>query len=397
MPFLSRAVFESRRDAMRVLMDRMKLDAIIFTTADFFQFATNFLVDVQTWERPIAVVVPRDGEPHAILNELSTHHIMMTKERGRLWVDRIDFYAEHPKVADRQYLLSQLPDLAVAVLEEMGLSRSRIGLDAIPPFLARAETMLPELKLIASPRDMRSLRWVKHPEELDVMRAAASLTDWVQERYRENIRPGRLVQELDYSMAVAMVEEGARRFPEGTNLEVLRCWTLSGPASASPHGDGASCGARINAGDVLVNIVIPRVNGIIIENERTWFAGQPSALQRRLYEVAVAASEAGTEAAITGKPVCAIDQAAQEVIEKAGFSQYIRHRTGHGVGILGHEFPDDMAFNQRPLIDNEVYSSEPGLYVYGLGGFRNDDTVIVGTMPEVITKAPRDISGQILT
>jgi Xaa-Pro aminopeptidase len=396
MPFLSRAVLDARRSAMRALMDAMKLDAIIFTTADFFQYATNFLVDVQTWERPIAVIVPRDGEPRAILNELSTHHIMMTRERGRLWVDRIDFYAEHPKVADRQYLLSQLPEMAVAVLEEMGLDASRIGLDAIAPFLARAATLLPDMKLIAAPAKMRSLRWVKHPEELDVMRAAASLTDWVQERYRENIRPGRLVQELDYQMAVAMVEEGARRFPAGTNLEVLRCWTLSGPASASPHGDGASCGARIGAGDVLVNIVIPRVNGIIIENERTWFAGTPTDQQRRLYETAVAASQAGTEAAITGRPVCAIDQAAQAVIEKAGFSQYIRHRTGHGVGILGHEFPDDMAFNQRPLLDNEVYSSEPGLYVYGLGGFRNDDTVIVGPSPEVITQAPRDIASQIV-
>jgi Xaa-Pro aminopeptidase len=239
------------------------------------------------------------------------------------------------------------------------------------------------------------LRWVKHAEELEVMREAASLSDFVQERYRENIRPGRLVQELDYQMAVCMVEEGARRFP-GANLEVMRCWTLSGPASASPHGDGASCGARIKRGDVLVNIVIPRLNGIVVENERTWFAGEPSEDQRRYYEVARAANEAAAGAAVTGRPVSGIDAAAQNVIEAGGCGKFIRHRTGHGMGILGHEYPEDMAFNNRALLENEVYSAEPGIYVYGLGGFRMDDTVVVGRSPEILTKAPKDIKSQIV-
>src|SRR3712207_7696746 len=49
--------------------------------------------------------------------------------------------------------------------------------------------------------------------ELKIMRQAGALSDWVQDRYRENIRPGRLVQELDFAMAALMVEEGSRRFP----------------------------------------------------------------------------------------------------------------------------------------------------------------------------------------
>ncbi|WP_341895081.1 Xaa-Pro peptidase family protein [Ferrovibrio terrae] len=395
MTFLSHAVRDSRLGAMRQLMERLRFDALIFTAADFFQYATNFHVDVQPWERPIMVVVPRDGKPRAIMNELSTHHMMMARERGHVWLDEIEFYAEHPKVAERQYLLPQLPEIATELLKKAGLSASRIGVDGTPGFLARAAAALPDMKLVPCLGDMRSLRWVKHPEEIEVMRQASALSDWVQERYRENIRPGRLVQELDYQMASLMVEEGAKRFP-GANLEVMRCWTLSGPASASPHGDGASCGARISKGDVLVNIVIPRLNGIVIENERTWFAGAPSADQRKFYEVARAANEAATGAAVTGKAVSSIDAAAQHVIEKAGCSQYIRHRTGHGMGILGHEYPDDMAFNHRALLKDEVYSAEPGIYVYGLGGFRLDDTVVVGEQPEILTKSPRNIENQII-
>ena len=50
--------------------------------------------------------------------------------------------------------------------------------------------------------------------------------------------------------------------------------------------------------------------------------------------------------------------------------------------------PEDMAFNQRPLLDNEVYSAEPGIYAYGIGGFRLDDTVVVGSTPRVLTRTP---------
>lgn len=392
MAFLGNAVRSHRYDAMRALMDREGLDAIAFTTADFFQFATNFSTDVQTWERPIVCVVPRDGEPFAVLNELSTNHWRYGQQDQRLWVSEADFYAEHPRTAGRLPLAGQWAELVAEKLKAAGLSRARIGADGAGP-LARAVALLPKAKLELIVPELRALRWVKHPEEIALMREIAALSDWVQDRYRENIRPGRMVQELDMAMATLMAEEGGRRFP-GQHLEIMRCWTLSGPASAAPHGDGRQAGAKIEAGHGLVNIVIPRVNGLVVENERTWFCGKPSPEQVRLFEAATAANEAAAAAAITGNPVSAIDEAALAVIEKAGFGQHVLHRTGHGIGVLGHEFPEDMAFNTRPLLEREVYSAEPGLYVFGLGGFRHDDTVVVGATPEVLTRAPKDLASQ---
>lgn len=133
---------------------------------------------------------------------------------------------------------------------------------------------------------------------------------------------------------------------------------------------------------------------MVIENERTWFCGQPTPDRVRDFEAARAANEAALEAAVVGRPVSGIDAAAQAVIEKAGCAEFILHRTGHGMGTLGHEFPEDMAFNHRPLLANEVYSAEPGIYVYGLGGFRKDDTVVVGETPEVLTRSPGDLESQ---
>ncbi|MGO4812018.1 M24 family metallopeptidase [Cupriavidus sp. 2MCAB6] len=390
MPILTKAVWDSRYRKMLALMDDIHADAIIFTSSDFFQFATNFHTDVLPWERPVFAVVPRNGTPFLVMNELSTNHMRFSQEREKVWITDISYYAEHPRLSHRLPLLGQVPELLAERLKGAGLARSRIAVEGGSAALAAAARLLPELTLQPATAECRSLRWQKHAEELAVMAAIGSISDWVQDRYRENIRPGRLVQELDFAMASLFVQEAAERFP-GEHFEVIRCWTLSGPASASPHGDGASCGARIKEGDVLVNIVIPRLNGLAIENERTWFCGRPGDEQVRLWTAARNANEAAIAAARTGNPVSAIDAAAQAQIEQAGFGDYIRHRTGHAIGIIHHEYPEDMAFCHRPLLDDEVYSAEPGIYAYGIGGFRLDDTVVVGQTPRTLTSTPKTL------
>ncbi|MDA8051342.1 MAG: M24 family metallopeptidase [Rhodospirillales bacterium] len=393
MAFLGARVHAARLAAMRALMEREELDALAFTSADFFQFATNFAIDVQTWERPVLAAVPRTGEPFAILAELSEHHWRYAEAAGRLWVKDAHFYAEHPRVGDRAPLVVEWAELAAECLKARGLAHGRIGADAASAPFARAVSLLRRARLSVLAAAVRTLRFVKHPEEIALMREIASLTDWLQDRYRENIRPGRLTLELDMAMAARTAEEAADRFP-GQHFEIMRCWSISGPASSAPHGDGRSAGARIETGHGMINVVVLRVNGLVVENERTWFCGKPTAEQERLFETARAANEAAIAAAVTGRPVSGIDAAAQAVIEKAGYGDLIRHRTGHGMGTLGHEFPEDMAFNHRPLLEREVYSAEPGLYVFGLGGFRHDDTVVVGTTPDVLTRAPKDLKSQ---
>jgi Xaa-Pro aminopeptidase len=389
MPFLTCATFEYRRGLMSAMMRAEGFDALAFTAADFFQWATNFQVDVQTWERPIVVVVPLDGEPFALMNELSTNHVRGARERGVMWVKDVTIYAEHPRLAARVPVRAQWAEALADLLRAHGLGRGRIGVDAIGGPLGRMPALLPDLRLVACLAQLRELRFVKCAEELSVHRDAGALSDWGQARYRENIRPGRHLQELDFAMAAVISEEAARRFP-GEHAEI-RTLTLSGPASASPHGDGMPTGATIEKGHGIVNICNVRLNGMMTENERTFFVGPPTNRQAALYEAARAANEAGAAAAVAGNPVSAIDAAAQAVIVAAGFGEHIIHRTGHGMGVQGHEYPDDMPFCHRPLRAGEVYSVEPGIYVYGLGGFRLDDTVVIGNAPELLTQAPRDI------
>lgn len=382
-----------RAERMRELMDREGLDALAFATEDYIKFASNFDVDVASFERPALCVVPRNGEPFMVLHELSSIHWKYCAEQDQIWIRDAALYAEHPRVRNRLPLIYQWADLVAEKLRAADLHRARIGTDGAR--LSGVLELLPHLRVEDLSRQCQRMRWVKHEEEVNIMRQAAALADWVQERYRENIRPGRLVAELDMAMSVLMAEEAARRMP-GASL-TINCWTISGPTSASPHGIcpfGNLAGARIEEGHVLVNAVYPSIDGLFIENERTWFCGKPSKRQIELFETARAATEAGCEAAVAGNPVCAIDAAAQEVIERAGLGDLICHRTGHGLGINGHDFPVDMAFNTTPVLKGMVFSVEPGIYEYGVGGFRHDDTVLASHRPEILTTTPKDLKSQ---
>ena len=391
MPFLSRAVYRSRREAMGRLMEADGLDALLFGQPDFAFFASNFSVDVEPWERPTAVVVPRDGEPFLVACELSANHIRLARERGTLWTPDVTLYAEHSRPTVLRWSVPDWPRLLAELLSSRGLSEGRIGTDGTFEALARVPDELPGLRLVPMHRRLRDLRLVKHPEELDLLRTAAAFSDEGMALLKAEVAPERIVQEVDRLVEARLHALAAERFA-GENMEI-RVATLAGAASASPHGTGAPTGMRYEAGAPLISNVILRYNGMVVENERTLFCGPPADDRHRpLYEAALAANRAGLAQLVVGNPVAEVDRAACAAVEAAGYADHLFHRTGHGIGTKGHEYPDDMAYLERPLMEREVYSCEPGIYVHGLGGYRIDDTVIVGAdAPEEVLRTPRDL------
>ncbi len=354
---------------------------------------SGFHLDVEPWERPVAIVVPKRGEPFMVLNELSTNHLKMAEKRGSLFITDYSIYAEHPRTRNRTYTRDQWAQLLNLRLKERGITKGAIGVEGYGPTDLLKEN--PTFTFVNVSPFLIEMRMVKYPEELEIMRHCTALTDYGQERYMELLKPGENVLAYDARIAALIYEEAARKFPED-RFEV-RMYALSGPATAAPHGTGADVGAKFEKGHGIVNIIVCRLSGLTIENERTIFLGKPNDQQKRAFTAATDACEAAAAQMVAGNPVSSADEAAQAVYDAAGFGEYINHRTGHGVGIIGHEYPEDMPFLHRPFMEREVYSAEPGIYIYGLGGFRHDDTVVVGSKkPEILTKRSKALEDQIV-
>ncbi len=388
---LSNAVRDHRHARLRTVMRGSGVDALAFTGADFFSFVSNHEMTDLSFERPFLAVLPASGASFAIVADQGRHLFDAERRRGTLWVDHLIFYSETPHLRPGARPATAWREIVADTLAAQGLAKARIGCDAVSGLLADAKARLPGLELVNANAALRPARWIKHREEIATVTALAELSAAVMPHYRDVLRPGRSVRQADLAVAARLHEEAERRFP-AANFSLVKAHTVSGPASASPHGDGADCGRRVEADGVAISTLVTRLNGMVMELARTWQIGRPDGRRLALHECAVAAQEAGIDAAAAGRPVSAIDAAARTVIDAAGFSEHLLHRSGHGIGVVQHDFPEDVPFNGRPLEAGELYAIEPGLYVPGVGGFRCADVVLVGTEVSRLPGPPKDIA-----
>jgi len=374
----SKELLENRGKKIREYLVEKNIEALVVLDPLNIVYTSGFFLDVATWERPVATVIPTKEEPFMVVCELSSNHVKYSLENGRGWIEDVRIYVEHPKQVNRFYFAHDWARMISEAFEERKIRKGRIGVDRNPKELeGRVKPHLPELSFVDESKLLREMRLIKCEEELNLIRKAGELSDWGQERFKEVIAEGKRQVSIESEAAHLISEEAARRYPDYM-INVWTAFTGTGPFAAMPHGSGGYSGRKIQKGETLVNAIVLRLNHYGVENERTYIVGEPSEKQKKLFNIMTEAQKRAIEMCVVGNKVSDIDAAAQSVIEKAGCGDYIMHRTGHGVGLGGHEYWDDMAFNHRRLEAGMVTSVEPGIYVYGYGGFRHSDTVIVG-------------------
>ncbi|HEY5890408.1 MAG TPA: M24 family metallopeptidase, partial [Acidimicrobiia bacterium] len=106
--------------------------------------------------------------------------------------------------------------------------------------------------------------------------------------------------------------------------------------------------------------------------------GEPTQRQKEVHDLVVAANEAGRAAVAPGIACQDIDRASRQVIEEAGYGEFFFHRTGHGIGLEGHEHPYIVEGNDTLLEMGMTFSVEPGIYIPGEFGVRIEDIVNCG-------------------
>lgn len=387
------SVFYERFKKIRSYLKEHDLKALMVFDSLNLTYASGFIDDTRNpAERPIVCVVPLDSEAFMVLCELSTHHALYEVEKGTCAVKDIRFYVEHPRQVNRTYLILQWADMVVDILDEKKCLGGRIGVDVRP------STVNPELVARLSPTMLvdasnllREMRLIKCKEELDLIRKCGPISDLGQEVLMNEIQVGKAQLEIGAEAIRAMQREAAAKYPDAA-IEIRAMVMGSGPVfSPMPHTT-RGVGRKVERGDCLIDITAARLNAYGVENERTFIVGKPTEKQAKIFNVMVEAQRKALEAQRPGNKLSSVDAAAQKVIEDAGYGDYIMHRTYHGIGLGGHEYPYFTAFMDRKIMPGMVLSCEPGIYIPGFGGFRHSDTVIVTEKgPEPVTNFPRDL------
>lgn len=225
--------------------------------------------------------------------------------------------------------------------------------------------------LVEAGGQVERLRRVKDADEIERVAGAAAMTDGLYLELIEFGLLGRTELEVDAFLTGRMREFGAEpSFPP---------IIASGPNGASPHAEPTS--REIGRGELVTIDMGVKLDGYCSDCTRTFATGAESdldPLSREVYEVTLRANEAGLAAIRAGVAGAEVDEVARKIIRDAGFGENFGHGLGHGVGIEIHEAPRLGPSSGDELMEGEVVTVEPGIYVSGKTGVRIEDLVVVG-------------------
>jgi Xaa-Pro aminopeptidase len=151
--------------------------------------------------------------------------------------------------------------------------------------------------------------------------------------------------------------------------------------------------AEIPPGCLVVVDWGARVDGYCSDCTRTFATGPLGGGERDVYELVLAAQQAGLGAVRAGPTGREVDAVAREVIESSGHGERFGHGLGHGVGLEVHEEPRLSKAGKEPLAPGNVVTVEPGVYEPGRFGVRIEDLVVVGEGgPQVLSSYPKELT-----
>ncbi|MBN9310302.1 MAG: aminopeptidase P family protein [Devosia sp.] len=225
------------------------------------------------------------------------------------------------------------------------------------------------------------LRMRKDHREYAALKMNALLADRAMQAGFAALRPGMTEKQLAAIIFDHFASEGAR-----PDFAVV----AAGSNGAFPHHH---TGDRVLAeGDAVVIDIGGTKGGFPSDITRMAVVGRPPEGYGQIHTIVERAVQAALKAARPGVLARDVDAAARKVITDAGYGEYFVHRTGHGMGIGGHEPPYITATSDTVLAEGMVFSIEPGIYIPGRFGLRLEDIVILREDgPEILSSLPRDV------
>ena len=337
----------------RALMQREGLGAILVEPGASLDYFTG--VRWSRSERLTAALIPATGEP-----------IIVTP------------FFEKPSVAESLGIPAEIRTwdehdeplkLVADWLRERKLTAAPIGMEETNRFFIvdRLKAELPRLAVRNANAVVRGCRMFKSPAEIALMQAATDITlAAIRDTYGK-LREGMTPDDISTLLEAGMVARG------GSSPWAL---VLLGEASAYPPGTGKPQAVR--RGEVVLIDTGCAYRGYQSDVSRSFVFGTPTRAQRRVWEQVAQGQKIAFQAAKLGATAGSVDDAVRAAYTRWGYGPDYKlpglsHRTGHGIGMEGHE-PVNLVHGETTRLGvGMCFSNEPGIYLPGKFGIRLED------------------------
>ena len=344
---------QARIAKLQRLMSAQGVGALILESGTSLEYFTG--VQWRRSERTTAAVIPAKGDVVLVTPAFEEPSVRETLAVGgdvRPWDEHENPFA-----------------VMVGALRDRGAGAGKIAFeDTTRLFIVDGVRAADRaLSVVSGTALVRACRLIKSPAELALMQTANDVTLAALRYVHANVQAGMRPGEIGAMMNAATAALGGE--PEFSLV-------LVNEASAYPHGSKQA--QTLRDGSVILMDVGCVVHGYQSDISRTWVMGEPTAKQRKVWATVKRGQEIALAAARPGVPVGTIDDAVRAYYEKEGWGPGYKlpglsHRTGHGIGLDGHEPPYLVHGDATPLQPGMCFSDEPGIYIPGEFGIRLED------------------------
>jgi Xaa-Pro dipeptidase len=344
---------QDRIERARRLMTDHELDAILLEPGTSLSYFTG--VSWGLSERPFLVIMPARGDPAVIcpaFEEARARERVSQPAEVRVWQEDESPYA-----------------LVAGVLRDRRVVSGRVGMESQVRFFVAdgVRSAGAAAAYVSADPVTVGCRMIKTAAELALMQRASDITIAAFKACFASMVPGMTAQELSSSMLAAQERLG------GSDP-----WALVGFGKASAFPHGSTQPQHLREGDIVLMDAGCAVEGYQSDITRTTVFGKPTARQTEIWNLERRAQDAALAAARVGATCQSVDAAARKVITDAGFGPGYQvpglpHRTGHGIGMDGHESPNFVRGNTTILEPGMCFSDEPTIVIYGEFGIRLED------------------------
>lgn len=362
---------QSRLDCIRSNLNESELDALVLNPGASLYYLSGFHFHLM--ERPIVLFIPRSGTPALVLPALE----MLKVQDIPIQVEPFP-YGDNP---------AMWQDSFRKAIDFLGLKNSRIGIE---PTCLRALEMnylqnaLPDAAFPDASPLLSEWRIFKDSDEISSIRRAVEIAETALTATLPLIHVGVTEKEISTELSLQLIRAGSE-----LNL-AFQPIVAGGPNSANPHAEPSE--RKLVNGDLLVIDWGAVYSGYVSDLTRTFAVGDVNSEFMQIAAVTSDANSAGRAACRPGIPAGEVDLAARKVIQASGFGEYFTHRTGHGIGLEGHEPPYIYGENNLVLKPGMVFTIEPGIYLPGRNGVRIEDNIVITPDgAETLSSLPRDL------
>ena len=353
-PPISQAERLQRIARARQLMQQNGIGSVIVESGSSLDYLTG--VQWHRSERLTAAVIPAQGDP-----------IIVTP------------FFESPSIAEMLAIPAEIRTwnededplkLVADFLRQRGVAGAPVAFEETDRFFIadRLTQQLPSMKAVNANPVVRALRLIKSPSELALMQAANDITLKAMRHAGENARAG--MTPADYNAAIDSATAALGGSPEFSLV-------LIDEAAALPHGSRKP--QITKRGSTVLFDCGCTVHGYQSDISRTFvFGAPPTAEQRKVWDQVHEGQQIAIRAAKIGAPCGSVDDAVRAAYESWGYGPGYKlpglsHRTGHGIGMDGHEPAYLVHGDMTPLAPGMCFSDEPGIYIPGKFGVRLED------------------------